>query len=128
MYPNKGDTLKFKWVNHQLPLPWFAIVDIETVAEPIANVHDERVSNTSKIRTQKALCCMFKVVSKLPGFFRPGQLFKGPNCVSEMLDALNKEAGHLLKIIKRQIGMNLTEEEEISTFNSLSYMRWGERG
>ena len=113
VYPNKGDTLKFKWVSHQLPLPWFAAVDIETVAEPIPNVHDERVSNTSKLRTQKALCCMFKVVSSLPGFFRPGQLFKGPNCVSEMLDALNKEAGHLLKIIKRQIGMSLTEEEEV---------------
>ena len=55
---------------------------------------------------------MYLIVSRLNGFHRPGHLFQGPNCISNMLDALNKEADHLVGIVRRQMAMELSVDEE----------------
>ena len=68
-YPPEGSVLKFTKFEHQLPLPFYIVGDLETIQEPIQTVlPNPRHSSTTKYVNHKPYSAAHMILSTDPGF------------------------------------------------------------
>ena len=115
VYPDPGTKLKFEKIDHQHPMDFFIVADMETYEETVSGVdnpeENEEKSYTKKKGRHVAYSACYLIVSTDENFHHAPRVFKGTNCVSEFLDSLQQDVRELKETLNRGIKLKMTEED-----------------
>ena len=118
--PEQGTTLEFSKFSHRFPFPFKIYADCETIQENIDTAHpDTKRSSTTKCANLVPCSIGYVVVSTDPQYHARPRRFRGPDCITQFLDALSADIFDIKAILKNRLEMSLTDAEE-ATFKAAS--------
>jgi len=105
--------IQFKNYRNMLKVPFIIYADFECILEKITSAKpDEENSYTEKYQHHKPSGCAYKLVSVVPEYTKDIKVFNGPDCISDLLQALKTEFKTVMKIIDNPKQMIITNNQE----------------
>ena len=110
IFPEPNTKLQFDKVNHQHPIEFFIVADLESVLKPIGrNPTAAAAPSTTPIASHEPCSASYKVVSTDSRFHQPIRVFTGENCIEHFIDAMQDDARKITKILDVNVPHNIPD-------------------